>query len=604
MNDASTPPRAPVRRDFYFACAVIGSAFAAMAWQTWRKWPDFVVDFGLQLYCPWKLSTGSVLYRDVAYLAGGPLSQYYHALLFELFGTSFLTLILSNLLISIVLLLVLYHCFYRASDQLTALTACLAVVMVFVFAQHASQGNFNYITPYCSEIVHGLVLSVVAVALLSKWFCREQPGLAAAVGFCCGLTFLTKPEIFLALNISVCAGLLLFWRVRNKPRFVLRSFGLMLAAAVFPLWAFFTYFFWRMMDFGEAWRAVCASWMPLLTTHTAADPFYRWCLGLDAPSFYLRRMFIQSSGLAMILVAGALLCRWRAANRLQRSLPILAAAGLAVLAPRFDWSECGQCLPVICLALLALLLWRAKVSGLEPRAVFPILWTIFSLGMLMKLGLFSRVWHYGFVLGMPAFLSAIYFLLWLLPRELERCNVQPVFLRGLIWVPLIVGLAQLTAHGMMPYAAKTVAVAAGADKMWVCNPQYRADDTIMIGALQWMQTNAPPQATLAVLPVGAMLNYLSRRTNPTRHPFWTPAEIAAFGQQEMTGDFIRHSPDYIILIGMDFAGFGEKYFGMNERCGGDLMQWINTHYEQKCLIGGDWLRTGRFGLKIFQKTER
>ena len=102
-------------------------------------------------------------------------------------------------------------------------------------------------------------------------------------------------------------------------------------------------------------------------------------------------------------------------------------------------------LPVLCLVLLALLLWRAKVSGLEPGAVFPILWTIFSLGLLSrKLGLFSRVWHYGFVLGMPAFLCAIYLLLWLLPRELERRNVQPVFLRGLLWVPLMVGLAELT----------------------------------------------------------------------------------------------------------------------------------------------------------------
>ena len=311
-------------------------------------------------------------------------------------------------------------------------------------------------------------------------------------------------------------------------------------------------------------------------------------------------MFIQFFGLAIVVAAAALLCR----RRVNRSLPVLAAIGLAALAPMFDWSECGQCLPVVCLALLTLLLWRAKVSGLEPSAVFPLLWTCFSLGMLIKLGLFSRVWHYGFVLGMPAFLSAIYLLLWLLPRELERYNVQPVFLRGLIWAPLMIGLAQLTAHAMMPYAGKTVAVGAGADKMWVCNPQYRPDDTDMIMALQWMETNAPPQATLAVLPVGTMLNYLSRRTNPTRNPFWTPAEIAAFGRQEMTDDFIRHSPDYIILIGMDFAGFGETYFGMSERCGRDLMQWINSHYEQKSLIGDDWLRTGRFGLKIFQKSER
>ena len=46
----------------------------ALTMKTWRKWPDLIVDFGLQMYCPWKLSTGSVLYRDIAYLVGGPLS--------------------------------------------------------------------------------------------------------------------------------------------------------------------------------------------------------------------------------------------------------------------------------------------------------------------------------------------------------------------------------------------------------------------------------------------------------------------------------------------------------------------------------------------------
>ena len=34
-------------------------------------------------------------------------------------------------------------------------------------------------------------------------------------------------------------------------------------------------------------------------------------------------------------------------------------------------------------------------------------------------------------------------------------------------------------------------------------------------ALSWIQNNVPPNATLAVLPEGAMINYLSRRVNPT-----------------------------------------------------------------------------------------
>ena len=85
------------RKESLFALLVVGMAFAAMVALTWRKWGDILVDYGPQLYVPWQLASGAVLYRDVFYLPGGPVSQYYHALLFKVFGVSFLTLAVSSL---------------------------------------------------------------------------------------------------------------------------------------------------------------------------------------------------------------------------------------------------------------------------------------------------------------------------------------------------------------------------------------------------------------------------------------------------------------------------------------------------------------------------
>src|SRR6266498_5083557 len=39
---------------------VVLFAYAIGAWVTWRKWPDLLVDFGEQLYLPWRISTGDV----------------------------------------------------------------------------------------------------------------------------------------------------------------------------------------------------------------------------------------------------------------------------------------------------------------------------------------------------------------------------------------------------------------------------------------------------------------------------------------------------------------------------------------------------------------
>ena len=71
-------------------------AFTLLAAWSWRKWSDPVIDFGLDPYIAWQLTSGKVLYADIAY-RNGPLSQYLNALWFWLFGVSLRTLVLVNL---------------------------------------------------------------------------------------------------------------------------------------------------------------------------------------------------------------------------------------------------------------------------------------------------------------------------------------------------------------------------------------------------------------------------------------------------------------------------------------------------------------------------
>ena len=74
--------------------------FIALAFWSWRKWLDILVDFGHELYIPWQWASGKVLFRDIVFF-NGPFSQYFNALIFYLFGTSFINLVFPNLLISL-----------------------------------------------------------------------------------------------------------------------------------------------------------------------------------------------------------------------------------------------------------------------------------------------------------------------------------------------------------------------------------------------------------------------------------------------------------------------------------------------------------------------
>ena len=213
---------------------------------------------------PWQLAKGAVLYRDIAYLTGGPLSQYLDAGIFRIFGASVLTLVMTNLVILAGLLALIYRMFHRAAGQITALAVCLTVLLAFAFEHYSDFGIFNYVTPYSEEIYQGLVLSVLGFSFLWRWVETLDKKFALAAGFCAGLVFLTKAEVFLALFVTIGAGLLLAWRISGKWSVALRGLGWMAVAGVVPLLLFFVYFLAR--------RRFCAKCrLDLLGMDAAAD---------------------------------------------------------------------------------------------------------------------------------------------------------------------------------------------------------------------------------------------------------------------------------------------------------------------------------------------
>lgn len=119
-------------------------------WQlavSWRRWADPIVDFGRELYIPWRLSEDAVLYRDVEDFYG-PLSHYLNAILFRVFGPGMMVLVIANLAIFAAIVTLLYFLVRRAWGAGAALAGGLVFVAVFGFSQFLDVENFNYATPY------------------------------------------------------------------------------------------------------------------------------------------------------------------------------------------------------------------------------------------------------------------------------------------------------------------------------------------------------------------------------------------------------------------------------------------------------------------------
>jgi hypothetical protein len=604
-NSTSAAGRKTLRVAAIFAGpALVGGLFVLLAAVTWRKWPDCFVDFGVQLYIPWRINEGAVLYRDLFYMSGGPLSQYFNALLFKVFGVSFSTLIWANLAFAALLLGIIYRRFLAVSNALTATTICLGLVAAFIFANYTTIGNYNFIAPYTHDVVHGVFISVLVIGLLADWLARPRLRLAGLAGLGAGLVFLTKPDIFLALMMATAVTLVIYWAGRHEKRFLAGSLAGFAAAFLLPSLFFFLLFL-RSEDWRSSLHFVIFGWVPLLGTAVPHNSYYARFSGLDHPGDHLQEMATHFLCAGLIIGVYMILFRrlalwtprhlwWRWPVWLALILPLLAGAW------RFEWTSCGASLPLWCVATIACLAWRVRRAAGASQFAFPLIWAVFALMMTAKMGLYCRVWHYGFILAMPAFAAAVYFLMWLLPGLLEeRCQAPAKYFRAMFLPVLLIMLTFLWGYSEHMYSYKRQPVGSGGDQIVTFGPGVDLGDGVK-AALDWMNHNLPANATLAVVPTGITLNYLTRRVNPTPCLFWDPNLLAVYGQKEMIQRFEAHPPDYVLLTGGDHGDWDIAYFGSDPSDGAEVMDWIRKNYQEVSVIGHEPLRDGQFGLEFLK----
>jgi hypothetical protein len=599
---------------------IIAAVFLFSVFSTWQTWWHPFVDSGIQFYIPWRLNHGAVLYRDIFYFAGGPLSQYFNALLYKIFGVSILTLAIFNLFLIAAMLAIIYRQLVVAANRAIATVACLGIIMVFAFGDAP---NFNYVTPYSHEALHGLVLSVFTIALLASWIRHERLLSITAAGFCAGMVFLTKPDIFVALLICVLAAFALFLKIKKQFKAAAVSGLTFFFAGLLPP-LFFFFLFLRVENWRESLHSVCFAWAAV-QPHVLNDVFYLRCMGLDHPVALAARMCGQFLLITAIVTAYVFLLR---------QLPSLKSgffrkswiAWIFYCAPFLIWlnliaegflnrNNCAASFPLIGLAGCLLIGWNYRKLSRAGDAAFPFLWCVFAFFMLSKMGFFTRIWEYGFILSMPVTVGIVYVFSFALPEIFHDKFQLPVFpLRLLACLILLSGFIAIFAGTQARCWSWKFAIGQGGDRL-ITGPDIWGgmyDDAKLSPATQtvnlsmreglketlaWIQTNVPPDDTLAVFPHGATLNYLSRRVNPTPCLFWDPNVASIFGEARTIVKFQQHPPDYIFFV--EWYEYHVGYFGRDY--GINLMQWIRQNYHPVGLIGSEPFRNAAFGVKILKR---
>src|SRR3954469_14898362 len=238
------------------------ATFAALTAWSWRKWADPFVDFGRELYIPWQLAKGQVLYRDIAHLFG-PFSQYLNALWFRLFGVSVTTLIFGNLAILAATAAGIHYLFAASCGPWAATAASMLVLLLFGFSQYGDVGNYNFICPYSHEATHSIALAVGVMICLYRGVRDRGVRWFAVGGLLFGLVLLTKAETSLAMAVAAAAGLGCAHALdRPGARIAGAGTAAVVGCALMPALGFLIYFS-RHMPLPDAVRAPTGGWMTI-----------------------------------------------------------------------------------------------------------------------------------------------------------------------------------------------------------------------------------------------------------------------------------------------------------------------------------------------------
>jgi hypothetical protein len=579
--------------------------FAGLLWWSWRRWPDPLVDFGRELYVPWRINAGQVLYRDIASLFG-PLSPYINALWFRLFGTSLLTLALCNLVIFAATVAGIYHLVRISTDRLTATAAGLVTLVLFGFLQYIDVGNYNFVTPYSHETTHGTALSVACFAFLRHALATRSRRACAAAGVCFGLVMLTKPEIAAASGAGVLAGWLATYAIGANDRHELAvSVPLFVTSAAVPPVLFFSYFTTQ-MEASAALRATAGAWAPLFGTGITNNTFYRWSMGIDTPLANAGRMLLVLAGFIAI-VGAAIGVSWTSAEGSSRSLGrrllrigILAGAIFALRLGTFP-----RALPlivVVSLVVVVMLFARARGDRARAMQLVPlIIWFAFALVLLAKMGLNPRIVHYGFYLALPAMVVAVVLTTWLIPQVLALWKSEAAArgFRQLAFWMLAAAIAPYLGIAYGWYRSRTLAVGSGADRFYAST--MSGQGRVAGEALRMLEEATSPDATLAVMPEGVMVNYLMRIRSPLRVINLMPPEMMAFGEDDVLRSLAASPPDFVLMIPRSTAEYGYPRFGSDARYGLRIVSWVNERYENTRVSAQDASSESASGMRLLKR---
>lgn len=555
----------------YGALASLVAIWAAWMYGTWAHWGSLTVDCGREMYVPWVLAEGKMLYRDVWYLYG-PAAPYFNSWLFRLFGAHLSTLYWAGSLSALLSAVFVYLAAMELSSWLMGWGAG-AVVLTQAF--HAS--IFSFPLPYSFASVYGCLMACVFLWLGVRGTRSESRFWVLGAGLAAAVALLLKIEFGAACYVALATLVAIRGVQRRSWKFFVKDL-----AATLPGIALCAY--------AAHWMMAIRGWEFLTQENWASWP----------TSFFMRtygKAWLATSGLSLtadvlkqttqhILVFLAavqgihmLLSRQKPTGRifmLRALLLAFACVYLAMFVPWRDaiaWVFFPQEIPLY-VAIAAVAAWwyflrKPYSAGAAGIALLLTLAALLTLRMLLLL----RTWGYSIFYDEPAILAFLLLAREAIPRT-KRSRALLFAQEALLCIMcLTVALfgtrrvdSVFPADGKLQTERGTIKVSRS---MAV---QYAA-------AIRFMQQKDAQREAVLSIPEDTSLYFFSGTHCPTRVVAFTPGAVAP---GKMTDEVIREVEQrnvrYLLWSNRIFPEYGAYRFGVD--FDKPLGEYFRSHYRR------------------------
>ena len=583
----------------------------AMAWLSWLKWCDPIIDFGRELYIPWALCQGKILYKDINMFFYGPLSYHVNASLFKIFGVHINTIVGFNLLLILVAAFLIHKIMKTISNASCAFFSVLAFIILFAFPRYFPILNDNFVTPYSHAATHGTVLSFLALYLVSQYLNTRRLAYASFCWFVIGLVLLTKVELFLGLFLSMLLTWTLILRSEHPTaKIILKRLTVWTSSMMLPL-LFCAAFLARVSTFSGAIRQILNPYFLIFHRGHSFSNLLTNMMGMNEPIANVSSMLYWLVVYLLVVLAVValnhflnVLGRKSGSHILPAAIATLISAPFVIATMRGNLPYLDYFLPLPLIVAAHAMYSLFKLYGTQRytlgwnQHLVSLSFSVFALILLFRLFFNTRIVHYGFFLALPGFLVLLNLFLFRLPVLMKRISGNATIGMVPIFILFLCVLWPYFDRSFGMYQLVNYPIRSNHEVIMSFDLKYADTGEIIQQTVDEIQTVVGQNETLTAFPEGLMFNYLARRQSASPYTAFLPTFFSVFGNT-IIESLQKRPPDFVLLVERSTIEYGYPYFGADYAT--EALDWIRDNYVEISQIGKKPFSGEGFGVVIMKR---